>query len=164
MIFFLFKEKVSVISGSLSPRHGASSGCWWRKGLQIFIVAANILNKQSKTADKGWSSSLALGEKPCKHLVFRQDALQAMTLPLLRFDYPNNTWREIEIIKLLVMESTLSDDALTVRISQKRSPCVVILLCITDVNKYIQSRRWKNVAFVCASGTFLPHCLANPKS
>ena len=28
----------------------------------IWRVAANILNKQSRTADKGWSSSLVLGE------------------------------------------------------------------------------------------------------
>jgi hypothetical protein len=27
-------------------------------GLQIWRVAANILNKQSRTADSGWSSSL----------------------------------------------------------------------------------------------------------
>jgi hypothetical protein len=31
-----------------------SSGCGWR-------VAANILNKQSRTADKGWSSILGVG-------------------------------------------------------------------------------------------------------
>jgi hypothetical protein len=30
-------------------------------GLQIWRVAANILNKQSWIADKGWSSSLGLG-------------------------------------------------------------------------------------------------------
>jgi hypothetical protein len=30
-------------------------------GLQIWRVAANILNKQSRTADKGWSSSLGFG-------------------------------------------------------------------------------------------------------
>jgi hypothetical protein len=30
-------------------------------GLQIWKVAANILNKQSRTADKGWSSSLGVG-------------------------------------------------------------------------------------------------------
>jgi hypothetical protein len=29
--------------------------------LQIWRVAANILNKQSRTADKGWSSSLGVG-------------------------------------------------------------------------------------------------------
>jgi hypothetical protein len=29
-------------------------------GLQIWKVAANILNKQSRTADKGWSSSLGV--------------------------------------------------------------------------------------------------------
>jgi hypothetical protein len=30
-------------------------------GLQIWRVAANILNKQSRTDDKGWSSSLGIG-------------------------------------------------------------------------------------------------------
>jgi hypothetical protein len=49
-----------MISGSLSPRHGASSGCGWRNGLQLWRVAANILN-ESRTADKGWSSSLGVG-------------------------------------------------------------------------------------------------------
>jgi hypothetical protein len=29
-------------------------------GLQVWRVAANILNKQSGTADKGWSSSVGL--------------------------------------------------------------------------------------------------------
>jgi hypothetical protein len=33
-------------------------------GLQLWRVAENILNKQSRTADKGWSSSLgALGDR-----------------------------------------------------------------------------------------------------
>jgi hypothetical protein len=31
------------------------------RGLQIWRVAANILNTQSRTADKGWSSSLGVG-------------------------------------------------------------------------------------------------------
>jgi hypothetical protein len=31
------------------------------EGLQIWRVAANILNKQSRTADKGWSPSLGVG-------------------------------------------------------------------------------------------------------
>jgi hypothetical protein len=30
-------------------------------GLQIWRVASNILNKQSRTADKGWASSLGVG-------------------------------------------------------------------------------------------------------
>jgi hypothetical protein len=29
--------------------------------LQIWRVAANVFNKQSRTADKGWSSSLGVG-------------------------------------------------------------------------------------------------------
>jgi hypothetical protein len=51
-----------VLSGSLSPRHGASSGCGWRNGLQLWKVAANILNKQSRTADKGGRPAWGLGE------------------------------------------------------------------------------------------------------
>jgi hypothetical protein len=31
------------------------------EGLQIWRVAVNILNKQSRTADKGWSYSLGVG-------------------------------------------------------------------------------------------------------
>jgi hypothetical protein len=31
------------------------------EGLQIWRAAANILNKQSRTADKGWPSSLVFG-------------------------------------------------------------------------------------------------------
>ena len=49
-----------VITGSLSPRHERPQVAeeerhpiWW--------VAANILNKQSRTADKGRSSSLGVG-------------------------------------------------------------------------------------------------------
>jgi len=44
---------------SWSPRHGAFSGCGWN-GLQIRRVAANTENKQSRTADKGWLSSLVV--------------------------------------------------------------------------------------------------------
>jgi hypothetical protein len=42
--------------GIASPRV-ASAGF----GLQIWKVALNILNMQSQTADKGWSSSLGVG-------------------------------------------------------------------------------------------------------
>jgi hypothetical protein len=33
------------LGGSLSPEHGASSGCGWRDGLQLWRVAVNTLNK-----------------------------------------------------------------------------------------------------------------------
>jgi hypothetical protein len=49
--------------GSLSPQHGASSGCGWRNGLQLWRLAANILNKQSWTDNKEWSSSLGVGRR-----------------------------------------------------------------------------------------------------
>jgi hypothetical protein len=51
----------SPVYGSLPPRHGASSGCGWRNDLQLWRVAASILNKQSRTADKGWYSCLGVG-------------------------------------------------------------------------------------------------------
>jgi hypothetical protein len=51
----------SMLSGSLSPRHEASSGCGWRNGLQLWRVPANTLYKQLWTVDKGWSSSLGVG-------------------------------------------------------------------------------------------------------
>jgi hypothetical protein len=57
-----------VYFGSLPERHGASSGCGCRNGLQLWRVAANTLNKQSRTANKGWSSSLGLGEVLTTHL------------------------------------------------------------------------------------------------
>jgi hypothetical protein len=50
---------------SLSPQHGASSGCRWRNSLQLWMVAANILNKQLQTNNRqvvlqlgGWSWDL----------------------------------------------------------------------------------------------------------
>ena len=45
-----------------SSRHGASSGVGWRNGLQILRIAANILNKQSQTANRGWSSAWGLSD------------------------------------------------------------------------------------------------------
>ena len=45
----------------LSPQHAAFSACEWKKVLQICRVAANIQGKQSRTANKGWSSRLGVG-------------------------------------------------------------------------------------------------------
>ena len=60
--YFICKIAKLMISGCLSPRHGAPSGCGWRNGLQIWRVAETRLNKQSRRANNGWSSSLGLGE------------------------------------------------------------------------------------------------------
>jgi hypothetical protein len=43
--------------------------------LQIWRVAANILNKQSRTADKGWSSSLGVGRGAKKLLIVKKISL-----------------------------------------------------------------------------------------
>jgi hypothetical protein len=51
----------TMLGGSLSPQQGASSGCGWRNGLQLCRVAVNMLKKQPRTDDKGWSSSLRVG-------------------------------------------------------------------------------------------------------
>ena len=59
--FVFVAKSPTVIRGSLSPRHGAPSGCGWRNGLQKWRVTANMLNKQLRTADNGWSSSLEVG-------------------------------------------------------------------------------------------------------
>jgi hypothetical protein len=48
--------------GPLSPQHGASSGTDGGDGLQMWRVTANMLNKQSRTADRGWSSGFGVGQ------------------------------------------------------------------------------------------------------
>jgi hypothetical protein len=40
---------------------GVSSVCGWRNGLQLWRLTANILNKQPRADNKGWSSSLGVG-------------------------------------------------------------------------------------------------------
>jgi hypothetical protein len=57
--YFGRKNIGSMISGSLSPRHGASSGCGWRNGFYIWRVAANILIKQPT---RGGPPAWRLGE------------------------------------------------------------------------------------------------------
>jgi hypothetical protein len=52
-----------VVSGYPSPRHGYSSGCGRRNDLQIWSAAANILNMQKWTADKGRTSSFGVGRE-----------------------------------------------------------------------------------------------------
>jgi hypothetical protein len=53
-----------------------------RDGLQIWIAAVNILNKQLQTANKGWSSSLGKGltlltiKKVCYEMLHRAFLLQ----------------------------------------------------------------------------------------
>jgi hypothetical protein len=54
LIYIYIYIYIHVINGYLSPQHDASSGSGWK-------VAANKLNKQSWTADKGWVSSLGVG-------------------------------------------------------------------------------------------------------
>jgi hypothetical protein len=47
--------------GSVSSQHGASAGRGWRRRLPDMENTADILNKQSRRADKGWSSRFGVG-------------------------------------------------------------------------------------------------------
>jgi hypothetical protein len=47
-----------MLGWSLSPQHGVSSGCGWKNDLQLWRLAENIMNKQPRIYNKGWSSSL----------------------------------------------------------------------------------------------------------
>jgi hypothetical protein len=49
-----------VFSGSLSKQHSASSGCENEHFFNIWKVAANMLNKQSRTFNKELFSSLGV--------------------------------------------------------------------------------------------------------
>jgi hypothetical protein len=69
-LYFFLNIKEILVCGSLKyvkfvPRHNGmvrpqvgDGG----DGLQVQKVAANIFNKQSRTADRGWSSSLGIGQ------------------------------------------------------------------------------------------------------
>jgi hypothetical protein len=62
-VFYFYRYFLSLKgSESLPPRHGASSGCEWRNGLQIWRVAANILNKQLRRPTRGGPPAWGLGE------------------------------------------------------------------------------------------------------
>jgi hypothetical protein len=51
--------------GSFSPGHGAFLGCGWRRPPEN-EVAANILNKQLRIANEGWSTSFGVGREANK--------------------------------------------------------------------------------------------------
>jgi hypothetical protein len=50
-----------MLRGSLSPTHGDFSDCGRMIRLQIWKVAANISNKQSRVAYKSWASRSGVG-------------------------------------------------------------------------------------------------------
>jgi len=51
-----------MLLGPLSPWYDTSLGCIWRRWpLFIWMVAANLLNKQFWTANNEWSSSFGVG-------------------------------------------------------------------------------------------------------
>jgi hypothetical protein len=56
----LVSEDHLFMFGSISPRHGRPCVADCRYGLQICRASTNILSKQSRTAEKWWSSSLGL--------------------------------------------------------------------------------------------------------
>jgi hypothetical protein len=59
-------------------------------GLQIWRVAENILNKQSRTAVKGWSSSLEVGRGASTHRkkIKNRDMLKALVNEVMNLRVP----------------------------------------------------------------------------
>jgi hypothetical protein len=62
-LFIILSEKYATSMKWVHCHHGMARPrvADREDGLQIWRVAANILNKQSRTADRGWSSSLGVG-------------------------------------------------------------------------------------------------------
>jgi hypothetical protein len=72
---FRFRVKWVPYHHGMARRHVADGG----EGRQIWRVTANILNKQSRTADKGWPSSLGVGRgltTPHREKTVRYEMLQ----------------------------------------------------------------------------------------
>ena len=124
-IYFLFTD--SVVSLSLSPWHGASSRWGWRKVLQTWRVAANILNKQSGQKWNGGPSALCLGElvtnSRLKYLQFLKILHKGVVNAILNTvmdrriqqDQWNssNTWGIISFIRTTLLDGVSSVDLLT---------------------------------------------------
>jgi hypothetical protein len=53
-----------------------------REGLQRWRLAANILNKQPRTNDKGWSSSLGVGRGTNNHSPYKTSLLRKGSMSL----------------------------------------------------------------------------------
>jgi hypothetical protein len=63
--------------GPVSAQCGTSSGCGWRRRSSDLEGAANILNKQSRAADKEFSSTYGVVRRPGGGLT---------TLSMLRYE------------------------------------------------------------------------------
>jgi hypothetical protein len=60
---FKIIEKVRIISYLVLHVKSGPQVADGGDGLQIWMVGENILNKQSRTADRGWSYSLGVGRR-----------------------------------------------------------------------------------------------------
>jgi len=60
-------------------------GCRWKRQPPDMEGTANILNKQSWTADKGWSSSLVVGQGANSHLAQAMDQWLALVNMVMNF-------------------------------------------------------------------------------
>jgi hypothetical protein len=83
---------------SLSPQHFASSGCRWRRRPPDMGggVAANILNKQSRTVNKGWSYSMGVGRGANRSSPWKAILLRNVTQGL---EIWRIIWKDIRIGK-----------------------------------------------------------------
>jgi hypothetical protein len=56
MLFLITDDMLVPLHQSIARPHFVDE-----EGLQLWRIAGNILHKQSRTADKGWSFSLGVG-------------------------------------------------------------------------------------------------------
>jgi hypothetical protein len=85
--------------GPLTPHHSASSGCGW--------IAANMLTKQSRKANKGWSSIWGIGCGRYQVLTMKHSLLrnvsQGLRLRRILWNHQNNGesgW-DLEVVRSL---------------------------------------------------------------
>jgi hypothetical protein len=89
-----------LISGSLSPRHGASSGCGWRNDLHTWI-AANILSSRGQSTRGGppaWGFGDALTTPHRKTFIMSRHVQRSLGIRLiLRYDLSNGNDMKMDL-------------------------------------------------------------------
>ena len=125
----------TTISGSLSPRHGASLRLRMEERPELWRVAANILNKQSRTADKGWYSRLGCWARCRQLLTVKTGLLKKYFRRRLIIASPQNgTYLEPGILKCLLEFS-------------ENFSAIELKFPVTEIRKIVQCVDGKDLEF-----------------